>query len=80
MQTDKLSSELNKLRLEEVSKENIAIKKRIQCVVCLNKDRNIVFLPCNHCICCNDCANILQNNKCPTCRGNIQDKQIVYLS
>ena len=66
--------------MDQLVKDNGTIKKQIQCVVCHSAERNVVFLPCKHFACCNLCANNLYTNKCPTCRGSIEEKQTVYLS
>lgn len=77
---EKLDNEINKTKMDKILKDNGLIKKQLQCVVCHNTERNVVFLPCKHFACCNVCANNLYTNKCPTCRGTIEEKQIVYLS
>ena len=42
------------------------------CVVCLDKEKLTIFLPCAHQICCTDCGE--QVEKCPICQGEIQQK------
>ena len=61
-------------------KETTYDKQRIQCVVCKDNDRNVVFKPCMHIVCCMDCANQLLNNQCPNCRMDIDMKERVYIS
>lgn len=53
-----------------------AVKRQIEeendakrCSVCLEEDRQILFLPCRHVCCCRNCASSL--TKCPICRGTI---------
>lgn len=53
------------------------------CVVCMTAERNIMFTPCNHFVCCSACANGPngQNepiSKCPTCRGLVGGTMRVY--
>ncbi len=79
-QKEKLDNEIKKTKMDQLVKDNETIKKQIQCVVCHSAERNVVFLPCKHFACCNLCANNLYTNKCPTCRGSIEEKQTVYLS
>ena len=79
-QNEKLDNEINNTKMDQLVKDNGTIKKQIQCVVCHTAERNVVFLPCKHFACCNLCANNLYTNKCPTCRGSIEEKQTVYLS
>ena len=50
--------------------ENERLKSERLCVICLNKDKNVLFLPCAHLAACLDCSFNLQN--CPICRSKIQ--------
>jgi hypothetical protein len=49
-----------------------------QCVVCLELDRDCIFLPCRHVCCCKGCTS--QMKQCPICKGEIKDIQSVFLS
>jgi hypothetical protein len=50
--------------------ENERLKSERLCVICLSKDKNVLFLPCAHLAACLDCSFNLQN--CPICRSKIQ--------
>lgn len=63
------------------------------CDFCLDSDRLVVFLPCNHCIACEPCFNrihttpIIENNRvvrrvtlCPTCRAEIAAISFEYIN
>ena len=80
LESEKLSSELNSMQLEKCKKENTLLKNRTQCIICKSNDRNILFTPCNHCVCCSECSNSLYTNICPTCRGDINEKLVIFLS
>ena len=80
LQSETLTNEINKVKIEKIDKENNFLKKKTQCVVCRENDRSILFFPCKHCICCEECSNNLFNNKCPTCRTEIVDKQHIFLN
>ncbi|KAK7582361.1 hypothetical protein V9T40_013806 [Parthenolecanium corni] len=47
-----------------------------ECVICLEKQSNIVFLPCGHLCTCSNCS--LCVNQCPLCRCDIESKMQVY--
>ena len=79
-QKEIIDNEISKTKTEILLKENSTLKKQMQCVVCHTAERNVVFIPCKHFACCNLCANTLYTDKCPTCRGAIEETQIVYLS
>lgn len=46
------------------------------CVVCMEKEKDRLFLPCNHMCCCSDCAENIR--KCPLCRVRLTRKHKVY--
>ncbi|XP_057333310.1 E3 ubiquitin-protein ligase LRSAM1-like isoform X1 [Microplitis mediator] len=48
-----------------------------ECVVCLDSQCEIIFLPCGHLCCCAKCSNAVLN-ECPLCRGSIQRKIQVH--
>ncbi len=50
------------------------------CIVCKERDRNIVFTPCNHFVCCHPCSQELNkaNSLCIICKHDIKEKIKVY--
>ncbi|KAL3071785.1 hypothetical protein niasHS_016884 [Heterodera schachtii] len=67
-------------RIEEVN-------RRITCIICMDKERNVVFTPCEHAVVCDLCAANIMNSSdaavkkhCPLCRSKIVDTNKVYLS
>lgn len=55
---------------QQLMEENERLKSERLCVICLSKDKNVLFLPCAHLAACLDCSLSLQN--CPMCRAKIQ--------
>lgn len=49
---------------------------RILCIVCCDRKRDTLFLPCRHLVSCVACANVVQT--CPVCRKRIGNSVIVY--
>lgn len=47
-----------------------------RCKVCMEKNCNILFLPCRHLVTCSDCAHRLTN--CCVCAGAISSSMPVY--
>lgn len=39
------------------------------CMICYNRPKNIVLLPCRHCSVCHPCLRSLRDEKCPLCRS-----------
>jgi hypothetical protein len=48
-----------------------------ECCVCMEKQKNQIFMPCKHMCCCSDCASsvIRVQKKCPICRQAIINLQ-----
>lgn len=46
------------------------------CKVCMDREMNIVFLPCGHFVACVDCASVMDN--CPVCRTKIKGNVKTY--
>ena len=74
---------------EEKLSEKKAIKKNddekdeennnddMKCVICLEKNKCYVFLPCKHACCCEECSKNLK--QCPVCRNNIESSFKIFL-
>ena len=45
------------------------LQKGDKCTVCIDNTIDILYLPCEHLVCCSQCTNKL--NACPLCRGII---------
>lgn len=43
-----------------------------ECNICMSEDKSIVFVPCGHYCCCNDCSSKIKI--CPMCRASISQK------
>ncbi|KAF7988311.1 hypothetical protein HCN44_000884 [Aphidius gifuensis] len=44
-----------------------------ECVVCFDSECQVIFLPCGHLCCCENCSNMV-TTECPMCRTLIQRK------
>ena len=75
----KVKAELNNMKEEKEQAEK-------NCIICCDKKANIVFMPCCHMVCCEDCsAKLLANyiadggkNECPLCKMRIGREKKVY--
>jgi hypothetical protein len=52
------------------------IKELNECIICMDKQRNIIFFPCNHLICCEECGYSKVLGECPECKMTIESKTI----
>lgn len=58
--------------------ENVEIGKvygddeDVECCICFENEKDIVFAPCGHYTCCESCGNNLNPRLCPICRNAIQ--------
>ncbi|XP_044748828.1 E3 ubiquitin-protein ligase LRSAM1-like isoform X2 [Coccinella septempunctata] len=48
-----------------------------ECVVCMDKECQVIFVPCGHIVCCLACSGNL--SQCPFCRVNIERKIRILL-
>ncbi|ELT95195.1 hypothetical protein CAPTEDRAFT_93478 [Capitella teleta] len=55
----------------KMRQQNSDFKTADTCTVCFLGQREVVFQPCAHLVCCKDCAQCVKN--CPVCRGMIKD-------
>ncbi|XP_063987269.1 E3 ubiquitin-protein ligase LRSAM1-like isoform X2 [Diachasmimorpha longicaudata] len=44
-----------------------------ECVICMDSQCEVIFLPCGHLCCCATCSSLV-TTECPMCRGSIQRK------
>lgn len=69
--------EMQENRLKELE----LIKIENECIICMDKQRNILFLPCNHLICCEQCSiEAIYKDQCPSCKQNIEDRININIS
>jgi len=45
--------------------------KNLECIVCMDSVRHVVFMPCGHFVACANCAEKV-DSQCPKCRGVIE--------
>ncbi|CRL08548.1 CLUMA_CG021233, isoform A [Clunio marinus] len=56
-----------------ITRENPAdAVNAIECVICMDAQTRVIFLPCGHLCCCIDCSTSLV--ECPMCRASIERK------
>ena len=70
-----IEKQKNTLKTQEEKKKKInEIRELNMCIICMEFQRNIMFSPCNHLICCEKCANENVKDECPECKKKIEDK------
>ncbi|XP_012677467.1 baculoviral IAP repeat-containing protein 2 isoform X1 [Clupea harengus] len=69
------SQDLSDLPMEEQLRR---LQEERTCKVCMDKEVNIVFIPCGHLVVCKECAPSLR--KCPICRGVVKGTVRTFLS
>ena len=69
-------------QLHEIEKENRRLRMQRLCKICMEKEVQVVFIPCGHLVSCQQCAQCLtdENLKCPMCRENIEGKVRVFFN
>lgn len=64
-------------RAAKPSTENKQQSCERKCVICLEGDLTMMFLPCKHISTCQGCARLV--NACPTCRQAIESRERVFV-
>lgn len=78
-----LEQELQRMREREEDQLEEEVRymfKRVVCKICLDKEVEVLFLPCNHLVSCQGCKKQLAQKKCPLCRDTYQATTRVYLA
>lgn len=55
------------------------LKAALDCIICLDNQRDIILMPCHHLIMCHGCTGALKDFKCPMCKMSIQSIERVYM-
>ena len=61
-----------KMSVSAIADENKNLKTEITCIICFDRLRSILLMPCGHVMSCKPCANTFR--KCPVCRKLITEK------
>ena len=48
-------------------------ERRRQCIVCRDRDRSVLMIPCRHLCLCDECNDRLTDLQCPVCREVVVD-------
>ena len=65
----------NTIKTQNAKKNQINETRDLNvCIICMEFQRNIMFKPCHHLICCQKCANENEKNVCPLCGKEIIDR------
>ena len=64
------------VKAKEVASSNLEDAR--MCVICKEKNKCVLFMPCRHLCACQDCGHLNVLAQCPLCRQNILDRINVY--
>jgi len=78
---EKPKQSIASVKKEETKQNKEIISEEKLCVVCLEAEKNHLFIPCGHMCVCEKCSCEVIKTKanCPVCREKIQSKIRVYL-
>lgn len=65
-------------RDEDPMKKLEKLQREKQCKICMDRDFCMVFIPCGHLVCCEQCSAAV--DKCPICCSSISQKIKTYIS
>lgn len=54
------------------------------CIICCERQKNVIFLPCRHQRCCEECASELaaranDSYECPCCKQTVRDTIVAFV-
>lgn len=51
------------------NKQNVSREKSSEdiCMLCFTNERTHIFVHCGHLVCCTECIQRLEHNRCPVC-------------
>jgi Zinc finger, C3HC4 type (RING finger) len=79
---DGWTEEITKLRLVKKSASNVVINseevQQRRCVICHDKEKSVILMPCRHLCLCIECSNNISVETCPKCRAIICSKIHVF--
>jgi hypothetical protein len=44
----------------------------VECIICMDRDRQVIFVECGHYYCCQACYDGLREKNCPVCKQRIK--------
>ena len=65
--------------LQNLKRDFREVSDKLLCIICQEKDREVVNLPCKHLCMCLSCAYKTKKSKCPVCRQPIKGYLKFYL-
>lgn len=77
-QLNQLASQVGSALVRILALQEQKRHQAVDCVVCSKEARAVVFQPCNHHCCCENCAESL--DKCPVCKATIAERVRAFSS
>jgi hypothetical protein len=53
--------------------------ERKYCIICMERNRDTIIIPCNHVISCSTCNNKHNYKQCPMCQTDIKSMNKIYM-
>ena len=73
----KLQRAMNKIK----DRKNALIKKKFYCIICYDRPKCMQFIDgCDHIVICQECAEEINDRKCPLCREPYLDTKKMFLA
>ena len=68
----------NKLKnkIKELDEEIKKYEEKFMCNICYEYPKNVLFMPCKHFACCDDCSDNVY--VCCICRENVKERIRIY--
>uniref|UniRef100_A0A2C9JNY1 RING-type domain-containing protein n=1 Tax=Biomphalaria glabrata TaxID=6526 RepID=A0A2C9JNY1_BIOGL len=64
--------------MRRLKENNNVLRQQTTCKICMDREVDIVFLPCGHLVSCNECAVAMKD--CPVCRAHVKGTVRAFMS
>ncbi|KAH9510063.1 Baculoviral IAP repeat-containing protein 7-A [Bulinus truncatus] len=77
-QIESLGSDRDSEKINSLKENNNILRQQTVCKICMDKEVEIVFLPCGHLVSCAECASAMKD--CPVCRKHVKGTVRAFIS
>ena len=73
-------SRIQERRRDELESRFEEARARQQCIICMDAERAVVFMPCAHLVTCQQCGSRPQMHHCPLCSRQIEQRLSIFVA
>lgn len=74
---DNMNGHVSSEEMKKLQMENESLRDKQLCKICMERDVEVIFLPCKHFVCCASCSTAVR--ECPICRVAIASIEKIFM-